>query len=84
VIVHGSMNLAAAVGNVAVLSFLGIGIRPPTPDLGVMVSEGTGFLVQGAWWLSVFPGLVLAISIFSLNLFGDYLDGRLDPRQEGR
>lgn len=84
VIVHGSMNLAAAVGNVAVLSFLGIGIRPPTPDLGVMVSEGTGFLVQGAWWLSVFPGLVLAISIFSLNLFGDYLDGRLDPRQAGR
>lgn len=81
IIVHGSLNLAAAVGNVAVLSFLGIGIRPPTPDLGVMVAEGTNYLVQGAWWMSVFPGAVLAATIFSLNLVGDCLEGRLDPRR---
>lgn len=81
IIVHGSLNLAAAVGNVAVLSFLGIGIRPPVPDLGVMVAEGTNFLVQGAWWLSIFPGLVLALTIFSLNLLGDCLEARLDPRR---
>jgi peptide/nickel transport system permease protein len=71
IVVHGSLNLAAAVGNVAVLSFLGIGIRPPTPDLGVMVAEGTSYLVQGAWWMSICPGLVLATTIFSLNLMGD-------------
>ncbi|GHA24965.1 ABC transporter permease [Devosia pacifica] len=81
IVVHGSLNLAAAVGNVAVLSFLGIGIRPPTPDLGVMVAEGTNYLVQGAWWMSICPGLVLATTIFSLNLMGDWLEGRLDPRR---
>lgn len=81
IIVHGSLNLAAAVGNVAALSFLGIGIRPPTPDLGVMVAEGTNYLVQGAWWLSMGPGVVLGTTIFSLNLLGDCLEARLDPRR---
>lgn len=81
IVIHGSLNLAAAVGNVAVLSFLGIGIRPPTPDLGVMVAEGTNYLVQGAWWMSICPGLVLAATIFSLNLVGDALEARLDPRR---
>ncbi|WEK50851.1 MAG: ABC transporter permease [Candidatus Kaistia colombiensis] len=84
IIVHGSLNLAAAVGNVAVLSFLGIGIRPPVPDLGVMVAEGTNYLVQGAWWMSICPGLVLAATIFSLNLVGDCLEGRLDPHRSER
>jgi len=81
IVVHGSLNLAAAVGNVAALSFLGVGIRPPTPDLGVMVAEGTNYLVQGAWWMSVGPGLVLVATIFSLNLLGDCLENRLDPRR---
>ncbi|MDX1010191.1 ABC transporter permease subunit [Sinorhizobium medicae] len=81
IVVHGSLNLAAAVGNVAALSFLGIGIRPPTPDLGVMVAEGTNYLVQGAWWMSIGPGIVLATTIFSLNLLGDCLEARLDPRR---
>lgn len=81
IIIQGSLNLAAAVGNVAALSFLGVGIRPPVPDLGVMVAEGTNYLVQGAWWMSVCPGLVLAATIFSLNLLGDWLEGRLDPRR---
>jgi peptide/nickel transport system permease protein len=81
IIVQGSLNLAWAVGNIAALSFLGIGIRPPTPDLGVMVSEGAKYLPQGHWWMSVFPGLVLAITIFSLNLVGDGLQDRLDPRR---
>jgi peptide/nickel transport system permease protein len=81
IIVQGSLNLAWAVGNIAALSFLGIGIRPPTPDLGVMVSEGAKYLPQGQWWMSVFPGLVLAVTIFSLNLVGDGLQDRLDPRR---
>lgn len=81
IIVQGSLNLGWAVGNVAALSFLGIGIRPPTPDLGVMVSDGAKFLAQGHWWMSLFPGLVLAFTIFSLNLVGDGLQDRLDPRR---
>jgi peptide/nickel transport system permease protein len=81
IIVQGSLNLAWAVGNIAALSFLGIGIRPPTPDLGVMVSEGAKYLPQGHWWMSLFPGLVLALTIFSLNLVGDGLQDRLDPRR---
>jgi peptide/nickel transport system permease protein len=81
IVIHASLNLAAAIGNVAVLSFLGIGIRPPTPDLGVMVAEGTNYLAQGAWWMSICPGLVLAAAIFSLNLLGDALETGLDPRR---
>jgi peptide/nickel transport system permease protein len=83
-VVQGSLNLAWAVGNVAALSFLGIGIRPPTPDLGLMVSEGTKYLTQGAWWMSVFPGLILALTIFSFNLVGDGLQDRFDPRRAHR
>jgi len=82
IVIQGSLNLAAAVSNVAALSFLGVGIRPPVPDLGVMVAEGTNYLAQGAWWMSVCPGLVLAATIFSLNLMGDWLEGRLDPRRQ--
>jgi peptide/nickel transport system permease protein len=81
VIVQGSLNLGWAVGNVAALSFLGIGIRPPTPDLGVMVADGAKYLAQGHWWMSLFPGLFLALTIFSLNLVGDGLQDRIDPRR---
>lgn len=80
-IVQGSLNLAWAMGNIAALSFLGIGINPPTPDLGLMVSEGTKYLAQGSWWMSVFPGLVLALTIFSFNMVGDGLQDRFDPRR---
>ena len=80
-IVQGSMNLAWAVGNVAALSFLGVGIQPPTPDLGLMVSEGTKYTAQGCWWMSVYPGLILAITVFCFNLVGDGLEDRFDPRR---
>lgn len=80
-IVQGSMNLAWAVGNVAAMSFLGVGIQPPTPDLGLMVSEGTQYLAQGCWWMSIYPGLILAVTIFCFNLVGDGLQDRLDPRR---
>jgi peptide/nickel transport system permease protein len=83
-IVQGSLNLAWAILNVAALSFLGIGINPPTPDLGVMIADGARFLPQGAWWMSVYPGLGLALTIFSFNLIGDGLQDQLDPRRVGR
>jgi peptide/nickel transport system permease protein len=80
-IVQGSLNLAWAMGNIAALSFLGMGISPPTPDLGLMVAEGTKYLTQQCWWMSVFPGLVLALAIFAFNMVGDGLQDRFDPRQ---
>lgn len=81
IIVQGTLSLAWAVLNVAALSFLGIGINPPTPELGVMVAEGARYLSDGRWWLSVFPGLALALAVFAFNLMGDAVQDRLDPRR---
>ena len=82
-IVQGSLNLAWAMLNVAGLSFLGIGINPPTPDLGVMVADGAHHISKGAWWMSIYPGLALALVVFSFNVLGDGLQDRLDPRRRG-
>jgi peptide/nickel transport system permease protein len=81
VLVQATLSLGWAILNVAALSFLGIGINPPTPELGVMVAEGARFLSRGAWWLSVFPGLALVAAVFAFNLAGDILQDRLDPRR---
>lgn len=82
ILVQSTLSLAWAVLNVAALSFLGIGINPPTPELGVMVAEGSKFLANGAWWLSIFPGLALALTVFGFNLVGDVLQDRFDPRRQ--
>lgn len=82
ILVQSTLSLAWAVLNVAALSFLGIGINPPTPELGVMVAEGAKFLINGAWWLSIFPGLALAFLVFGFNLIGDVLQDRFDPRRQ--
>jgi len=81
-IVQGSLNLGWAVLNIAALSFIGVGVRPPTPELGVMVAEGAQYLSRGAWWMSFFPGLALALMVFAFNLLGDGIQDRLDPRRE--
>jgi len=63
----------------ATLSFLGAGVPPPTPDWGVMVSDGRAN-IQTAWWVSIFPGLVILITVLSMNNIGDWLRDRLDPK----
>ena len=63
----------------ATLSFLGIGIPPPTPSWGLMVSEGRDYLTT-AWWVSVFPGVAIFLVVMSLNFIGDWLRDYLDPR----
>lgn len=63
----------------ATLSYLGLGVQPPTPTWGSMISEGQD-LVYRAWWVSTFPGIALALTVLGLNLFGDWLRDRLDPR----
>ena len=60
------------------LSFLGLGVQAPTPDLGSMVSEGTRYLPD-SWWLTVFPGIAILIAVFGFNLVGDVLREVLDP-----
>ena len=60
------------------LSFLGLGVQAPTPDLGSMVSEGTRYLPD-SWWMTVFPGLAIVVAVFGFNLIGDVLRDVLEP-----
>lgn len=76
-----SLNLGWAILNAAGLSFIGLGVRPPTPEWGIMVAEGANFIVSGEWWLAVFPGLWLMLAVFTFNLLGDGLRDMVDPRQ---
>ncbi|GJL89355.1 MAG: ABC transporter permease [Minwuia thermotolerans] len=79
--VQMSLNLGWAILNAAGLSFIGLGVRPPTAEWGIMVAEGANFIVSGEWWLAVFPGLALMFAVFTFNLMGDGLRDIVDPRQ---
>lgn len=79
--VQVSLNMGWAILNAAGLSFIGLGVRPPTPEWGIMVAEGANFIVSGEWWLAVFPGLWLMIAVFTFNLLGDGLRDMVDPRK---
>ena len=78
--VQVSVNLGWAVLNAAGLSFLGLGVRPPTPEWGILVAEGAGYIAAGQWWIFLFPGLALMLAVFTFNLLGDALRDILDPR----
>ena len=79
--VQASLNMGWAILNAAGLSFLSLGIRPPTPEWGVMVSEGASYIISGEWWLFVFPGAALFLAVLGFSLLGDWLRDRLDPRR---
>ncbi|MEM1388810.1 MAG: ABC transporter permease [Pseudomonadota bacterium] len=79
--VQVSLNMGWAVLNAAGLSFIGLGVRPPTPEWGIMVAEGANYIISGEWWLAVFPGLWLMFAVFTFNLLGDGLRDIVDPRQ---
>ena len=76
-----SLNLGWAILNAAGLSFIGLGVRPPTPEWGIMVAEGANFVISGEWWLALFPGLWLMLAVFTFNLLGDGLRDIVDPRK---
>ena len=80
--VQSSLNMGWAILNAAGLSFIGLGIRPPTPEWGIMVSEGAAYIFSGEWWLFVFPGGMLMLAVLVFSLAGDALRDRLDPRRE--
>jgi peptide/nickel transport system permease protein len=79
VIVQGTLGVAGAILSTAGLSFIGLGIQPPAPEWGSMLSGGRQYL-RYAWWVTTFPGLTIMITILSLNLLGDGLRDALDPR----
>ncbi len=79
--VQASLNLGWAILNAAGLSFIGLGVKPPTPEWGIMVAEGANFIVSGEWWLALFPGGALMITVFTFNLMGDALRDIVDPRK---
>jgi peptide/nickel transport system permease protein len=79
-IVQTSLSLAFAILSEAALSFLGLGVQPPAPSWGRMLYEGRGFVTE-AWWLGVFPGAAIFLTVLAFNLVGDALRDVLDPRQ---
>lgn len=78
-IVQGSLSTANAILAEATLSFLGLGIQPPTPSWGSMLNAARGYL-ESAPWLAIFPGLAIFIAVLSFNLLGDALRDAFDPR----
>ena len=79
--VQVSLNMGWAILNAAGLSFIGLGVRPPEPEWGILVAEGAQFIVSGEWWVSFFPGAMLMLAVFTFNLLGDALRDILDPRR---
>ena len=79
IIVQATLCIAGSILAIAGLSFIGLGIQPPTPEWGSMLSSGRQY-IRYAWWVCTFPGLAIMISILSLNLFGDGLRDALDPK----
>lgn len=79
IIVQATMGVANAILSMASLSFIGLGIQPPTPEWGAMLSAGRQY-IRDYWYIVTFPGLAIMTIIFALNTFGDGLRDALDPR----
>jgi peptide/nickel transport system permease protein len=75
-----SLNMGWAILNAAGLSFIGLGVRPPEAEWGIMVAEGATYIISGEWWVALFPGAVLMLAVFCFNLLGDGLRDIMDPR----
>jgi peptide/nickel transport system permease protein len=80
VIVVGSLELAGIITLESSLSFLGLGIQPPTVSWGVMLADGRTYLLGGAWWVVTFPGVAITLTVLSINVLADWLRDVLDPR----
>jgi peptide/nickel transport system permease protein len=80
-VVQMSLTMGYAILNAAGLSFIGLGVRPPTAEWGIMVAEGAADMVSGKWWIAFFPGAALMIAVFCFNLLGDGLRDIVDPQR---
>ncbi len=81
VVVQSSLQSGWAILTAAGLSFIGLGVRVPTPEWGVMVAMGVPRITAGAWWISFFPGMCIALAVMGFNLVGDGLQDLLDPQR---
>lgn len=81
--VYATLAMATAILSGAALSFLGLGTQPPTPEWGLMLSEARGY-IRNAWWIAVFPGVMIMLAVISINLIGDAMRDALDPWLKGR
>jgi peptide/nickel transport system permease protein len=78
---QAAVRAAWAVRISATLSFIGVGIQPPTPEWGSMIRQGAEYMVTGQWWVGVFPGAALILLVLGFNLLGDGLQDLLDPNR---
>jgi peptide/nickel transport system permease protein len=81
VAVYATLLVATSILTEASLSFLGLGIQPPQPSWGGMLADSRTYVMSGQWWLTVFPGLLIFLTVASFNLAGDLLRDALDPAQ---
>lgn len=82
VIVQATLLIAAGILVEAAISFVGLGVQPPASSWGTMLAEARNYLFSGEWWLSVFPGLAISLTVIGFNLLGDGLRDVLDPRRK--
>jgi len=83
VIVQATLAMGWAILTVAGLSFIGLGIQPPASEWGYMTAEGATYIVSGEWWVFLFPGLAIMVTVLCFNMVGDALRDILDPRMRG-
>ncbi|MCG3141195.1 MAG: putative D,D-dipeptide transport system permease protein DdpC [Anaerolineae bacterium] len=84
VMVAATLGIAAAILETAALGFLGLGQQPPYPEWGAMLADSVKYLTSGAWWVVLFPGLMIMLTVLGFNLLGDGLRDALDPRLKNR
>lgn len=82
-IVTITLQFAFGILTTSTLSFLGVGVQPPNPSLGLMLAEGKDYLGE-AWWMSIFPGIAIMLPVIGFNVIGDGLRDTFDPKQGGR
>jgi peptide/nickel transport system permease protein len=83
IIVQATLSIATAILEAAGLGFLGLGAQPPMPEWGAMLADGYKYLTIGAWWVLLFPGAAIMLTVLGFNLLGDGLRDALDPRMRG-
>jgi peptide/nickel transport system permease protein len=81
IFVQSTLQAGYAILEAAGLSFIGLGVRVPEAEWGVMVNMGLQYVVSGEWWISFFPGIAIAVTVMGFNLIGDGLQDLLDPRR---
>lgn len=83
-IVYATLAVAAAILDTAFLGFLGLGAQPPLPEWGTMLSDSRDYIILGYWWVVMFPGIAIFLTVLGINLMGDGLRDAIDPRSDQR